>query len=343
MAGYTLAGRPAFRRQSVATLTKVTIDVTWRRLIGRPLCREWSWSLECATLFLREQLRAAFAFADRADGREYLDSLVFNPPDALAVTATLVTAPVRGMWIEPSQTAARRTMLYFHGGGYAFYYRGHAHMIGLFAEHARARTFALDYRLAPAHPHPAQLEDAVAAYRWLLDSGVAPADLIVGGDSAGGHLTLMLLAELIRLGMPQPALAIGISPWTDIGARGRSFYENDRYDNVLSWMALQFGWWYQGEELSREALSPIHATLAGAAPIYLQAGEKEILVDMIRDFADAARAQGVDAVLDVWPHMTHEFQAYGSMLPESRDALARLARVVDAHLPTTSAVPNIRR
>lgn len=314
-------------------LTRITADVTWRRLTGRPLCKEWSWGLECATLFLREQTRHAFSFADRAEGREYLDSLVFNPPDRLDVTTTLSVSGPRGLWIMPRRAATGRTMLYLHGGGYAFHYRGHGHMVGLFAEAARARTFALDYRLAPEHPHPAQLHDAVAAYCWLLDTGTMPTELVVAGDSAGGHLTLMLLLELKKRGLPQPALAVGISPWTDVSARGPSFYNNDRYDTVQSWMALQFGTWYRGgTTLSNEELSPTSGNFTGVAPIYLQAGDKEILVDMIRDFASIVAGQGTDVRLDVWPHMTHEFQAYGSMLKESREALQRFSDEVDTRL-----------
>ena len=315
------------------TLTRVSFDVTLRRLIGRPLVREWSWGVECGTLFLREQMRHAFTFADPADAREYLDSLVLNPVDRPDVTVAANSGGPNGDWLQPGQAVRGRTMLYFHGGGYAFSSKAHTPMIALFAAAAKAHTFALDYRLTPEHPHPAQLEDAVAAYRWLLDAGTTPADLIIAGDSAGGHLTLMTMLELRRLGLPQPALAVGISPWTDIGARGESLFANDRFDWVLGDMALTFGRWYQGGTgLSREALSPINGHFAGLAPIYLQAGDKEILIDMIREFAAVTRAQGADVTLDVWPHMTHDFQAYGSMLPESLDALAKLGAVVDARL-----------
>lgn len=315
-------------------LTKITLNVTLRRLIGRPLVPSWSWGVECATLFLREQMRHAFTFRDPMEAREYLDSLVFKPIDHPDVRVTPNPTGPRGEWFEPAHACLGRTMLYMHGGGYAFHSQGHAPMVALFAEAARARTFSLNYRLTPESPHPAQLEDAVAAYRWLLESGVASSQLVIAGDSAGGHLTLMLLLELQRQRLPQPALAIGICPWTDIGARGASLFANDRYDWVLGEMALQFGHWYQhGTGLSREALSPISGQFAGLAPIYLQAGDKEILVDMIRDFAEIARGQGADVSLDVWPDMTHDFQAFGSMLPESREALAKFGAAVDLRIP----------
>jgi acetyl esterase/lipase len=116
----------------------------------------------------------------------------------------------KGQWFIPKTHATNRTMLYFHGGGYAFYAKSHQALIANMAQAARAKTFALDYRLTPEHSHPAQLEDAIAAYRWLLDDGVAPHNLVLAGDSAGGHLTLTTLLALRDAGLPQPAVAIGI-------------------------------------------------------------------------------------------------------------------------------------
>src|SRR5262249_44934944 len=213
---------------------------------------------------------------------------------------------------------AGRTMLYFHGGGYAFYAKSHGQLIALVAEASAARLFALNYRLTPEHPHPAQIEDAVAAYRWLLSTGIHPSSIILAGDSAGGHLTLMTLLELRKLRMPQPSLAIGLCPWTDIGNRGDSQFENDRYDCAQGAQTLMYGEWYRGNSsLSVNEGSPIYSDLRNLAPIYLQAGDREVLYDMIRDFVEVARGQQAQVTLDVWKNMTHDFQAYGNMLPES--------------------------
>jgi epsilon-lactone hydrolase len=328
--GFTLRGRGSYRRRSVWLLMKVTLGVTARRMMGRRLVKGWSWNFECANLFMQEQMKAAFGYATMAEAREFLEALAFNPVDDTAVTVSAVKAGgPRGSWFVPRNPAAGRMMLYFHGGGYAFYARSHGPMISLMADAAGARTVAPDYRLAPEHPHPAQLEDAVAAYRWLLEEGADPRRLVVAGDSAGGHLTLMLLIELRKLGLPQPALAVGICPWTDVGKRGASLFGNERYDWIQGEMALKFGEWYRGPGGPPvEALSPVSADLRGLAPMYIQAGGREILHDMIQDFVAAAKGQGAAVALDVWEDMTHDFQAYGSYLPESAEALGRLREEV---------------
>lgn len=197
-----------------------------------------------------------------------------------------------------------------------------AHTLGI-------TVFAPDYRLTPEHPHPAQLEDGLAAYNYLLERGIDPATIVFCGDSAGGHLALMALIRLHQAGLPKPALTLGLSPWTDVGRRGESQFGNDPYDLVQGYMTLQFANWLKGGQVLSDAeLSPICQDFHDLGPIYLQAGGKEILVDMIRDFAATVAAQGGRVRLDVWTNMNHEFHAYGEYLPESRDALARLCEAI---------------
>jgi acetyl esterase/lipase len=139
----------------------------------------------------------------------------------------------------------------------------------------------------------------------------------------------MTLVGLRQAGLPQPALALALSPWTDIGRRGASQFGHDRYDMVQGYQTLQYGQWLKGNGLwSDDQLSPIAQDLRHLAPIYIQAGGKEILVDMIRDFAAEARKQGANIRLDVWPDMTHEFHAYGSTLPQSEQAIAALRTAI---------------
>ena len=140
----------------------------------------------------------------------------------------------------------------------------------------------------------------------------------------------MTLLELKKQSLPQPALAVGFCPWTDTGKRGASLFGNDRYDWVQGEQTLTFSQWYRGDTgLSNLAVSPMYADLAGLAPVYLQAGDKEILHDMICDFAAEMRKQDAEVTLDVWKGMTHDFQAYGNMLPESRDALLKFGAMVN--------------
>ena len=186
-----------------------------------------------------------------------------------------------------------------------------------------------EYRLTPEHPHPAQRDDALAAYQFMMKAGVDPAKLVLIGDSAGGHMVFTLLQSLKEENLPQPALAIGLCPWTDIGERGASLYENDKYDLVQGYMAVRFGEWLQGETgYSREALSPICKDYKGLAPLYLQGGGREVLIDMIRDFAKTVKGQGCDVVLDVWPTMVHNFQAHGQTVPESAQAFDRMREMI---------------
>jgi acetyl esterase/lipase len=321
------------RIRSLWLLYRATINTTLRHLLRRSAVNGWSWNWECSNVFLREQMKHAFSLGSVVEAREFVDSLTFNPMEMPEVGRRPANpGEPAGDWYIPHYFVPGRMMLYFHGGGYAFYTKSHAHMIALVAEATATRLFAVNYRLTPEHPCPAQIEDAIAAYRWLLGSGVPASSIILAGDSAGGHLTLMTLLELRKLGMPQPALAVGLCPWTDIGSRGKSLFDNDRYDWVQGAQTLTFSEWYRGKSgLSVNQGSPIHGDFRQLAPIYLQAGEKEILHDMICDFADAVRRQPADVTLDIWKNMTHDFQAYGNMLPESRDALLKLGVIVDRY------------
>lgn len=225
------------------------------------------------------------------------------------------------------------TVLYLHGGGYAYYSKSHENLIALVTLAAKSNTFALDYRLIPEHPFPAQLEDALGAYRWLLDTGTKPEKLVIMGDSAGGNLTLALLLTLRDSKLPLPALGICIAPWTDVENSGKSLKENERYDWVEKRMTLQWAdWLCQGSDPSNPILSPINADLRGLPPIYIQAGDAEILYDMIKSFADKAQAQAANVRLDVWRFMNHDFQAFGDILSESKEALKRIGQVIEEHV-----------
>jgi acetyl esterase/lipase len=331
---FQLNGRWQYRLRSVLVLYWSFLAVSVRRLFRGPRLPGWSWTFEVAIHFLRKQTITAFDMRNPDDGREYEDSLVFHSPAVEQVTIEAVAAPVKGHWFCPKNGNRNVTVLYLHGGGYAYYAAAHRNLISLVTLAAQSKTFALDYRLIPEHPFPAQLEDAMAAYRWLLESGVSPHRLIIAGDSAGGHLVLSLLLSLRDARLPLPALAICIAPWTDVQNSGESMTKNESYDWVEKRMAVQWAEWLcQGADSKNPLISPIQADLGGLPPIYIQAGSAEILHDMIREFENRAKAQNADVTLEVWQNMNHDFQGFGAMVPESKQALQRIGEVVEKHLP----------
>lgn len=324
-------GRLSHKLRSLTTAGIIATQVAMRRFFGRRQVVSWSFLYEYSTLYFRAQFNHAFRLKDDIEAsRAYFDSLyaVFDTYPDVEVRPTGPGEP-RGHWFIPSLCHSDVTLLHFHGGGYTFYAGVSHHFPRILAHSLGLAVFVPDYRLTPEHPHPAQLEDGLAAYRYLLDCNIDPDRIVLCGDSAGGHLALMALSHLAKAGLPRPLLTLGISPWTDIGRRGASQFGNDPYDLVQGYMTLQFADWLKGgKDLSDAELSPIHHDYRGLGSIYLQAGGREILIDMIRDFSTTVAGQGGLVRLDVWPDMNHEFHGYGDQLPESRDALARLRQAI---------------
>lgn len=211
------SGPPRYRLRNAAQLSQSVLEVSARRAIKGPRLPGWTWYVEVATEMARRRTHAAFQMADVIESRRYLDSVVISSPELSALNITpVVQEKFRGSWFarknsDSKNNAAEVTVLYFHGGGYSFYPRAYAHFIALITLAAKSKTFALDYRLSPEHRFPAQLDDALHAYRWLLETGADPKRVIVAGDSAGGHLTLGLLLSARAEKLPLPALAIALS------------------------------------------------------------------------------------------------------------------------------------
>ena len=198
----------------------------------------------------------------------------------------------------------------------------------MLAHHIGAPVFAVDYRLTPEHPHPAQADDALAAWGHLTET-VSPDDIVIVGDSAGGHMVLMLLQELKAMRRAQPAGAIALSPWTDIGDSGPHLHANDRTDLVQGWMAVQFGTWLNPDgQYARADLSPISCDYSDCAPIYIQVGGREIFHQTAIEFAEVQGEKGAQLMLDVWPDMPHDFQLFDSSQNASTEALLRIADAV---------------
>jgi len=295
--------------------------------------------LELATQVAKRQTLAAFQMGDVKEARRYLDSVVISSPELSEVSITpVVQEKFKGSWfagknfagqnLAGKNTEPRVSVLYFHGGGYSFYPQSYANFIALITQAAKSRTFALDYRLSPEHRFPAQLEDALNAYRWMLEGGADPDRLIIAGDSAGANLTLALLLAARESNLPLPALAIALSPPTD--------FETDltgkgEFDWIEKRMLEQWADWYcDSSERRNPLVSPLWADLRGLPPIYIQAGRVEILYASIQAFADRTQKQGADVVLETWEDMTHDFQMFGLDSPQSAEALRRIGQVIDA-------------
>ena len=328
------SGPARYRLQTATVMCHSVLDVCWRRRRHGPRLPGWNWAVEVTTQALKQQLITAFKMRDVRQSRRYLDAVTFTSPALADVTRFPISAEgFRGTWFLPKHTEPRTTLLYLHGGGYAFYPKAHAGLIALVTLAAGCRTFALDYRLAPEHPFPAQLEDALHAYRSLLAEGLDPANLVVAGDSAGGNLTLALLLAVRDAGLPLPALAAVLSPATDfdppLDDRTGSFVTNEPFDWIAPQMLFRWADWFCSPEQRRNPLvSPTYADLRGLPPIYVQAGGAEILYDSIRKFTVHARSQGANVTLEIWPEMTHDFQMFGTRVPQSSEALHRLGEVI---------------
>lgn len=332
-------GKVSHIARSWFALNKIAIKVYASRLIGKPLVQEWSADFEIGTLFWRHQFNHAFKLQNIAEGRAYFDSLQTYTGETFAVDQKPTGSPEpKGTWLTPDGLNTNAVLLYFHGGGYTFHAAISHYFSTLLAGTLKVKIFASDYRLTPENPHPAQIEDAISAYRYLLECGIDSAKIVIAGDSAGGHLALMSLIAIRDAKLPQPALAIGLCPWTDIGDHGASLTDNNKYDLVQGYMALKFGEWLKGySDYTNQQLSPIYQDYRGLAPLYLQGGGKEILIDMIRNFANEMKHQGVDVHFDEWPHMTHVFQAHGATLPQSREALKAMREKINQYVPQNAS------
>ena len=226
--------------------------------------------------------------------------------------------------------ATSRVVLFLHGGGYSLgSARSHRNLGKRIAYAARARVVLPDYRLAPEHVFPAAVEDAVAAYRWLLATGVEPERIAVAGDSAGAGLALALLVSLRDAGAPLPACAVLLSPFADLECRGESYATLAELDPIVSReMGLGMGRVYIGDrEPSDPLASPVNAALDGLPPLLIQVGSREVVLDDARAIERHAREAGVLAKLDVWPGMVHVWHLFASAL-EDRPARDRRPRLV---------------
>ena len=203
-------------------------------------------------------------------------------------------------------------------------------MVSRIARASNARALSIDYRLAPEHPFPAAVEDATAAYKWLLAQGYKPARIVVAGDSAGGGLTLALLLAIRDAELPMPAAAVPISPWTDLEGTGESVRTRAARDVMVTQENLaDSAKQYYGKHDPKDPLvSPVHANFRGLPPMLIHVGDAEILLDDATRVAKSAKLAGVDVELEVWDDMPHVWHVFAKILPEGQQAIDKIGKFV---------------
>jgi len=256
-------------------------------------------------------------------------------PDAAAGRGRRPAGPPRGTagaGDDPAGGQPGRAVLYLHGGGFTIgSTRTHRALAAHLSAVSGATVHLLDYRLAPEHPYPAGLDDALAAYRELLDRGADPAHTALAGDSAGGWLALTAAVRLRDAGVPLPAVLGLVSPWLDL--RGTE-WPADRSDAMLrpSWLRRCAGDFAPGANLSGPELAPLAKDLGGLPPMVVHVGSEEILLPYAVRLAVAARAAGVPVELRRWDGLWHVAHASAGMVPTSTAAVAALGAALAARL-----------
>ncbi len=268
-----------------------------------------------------------------AERRQRLDEVGSVWPVADDVILTAVDCDgVPGEWSLAPGSDASRVLLFFHGGGYSSgSILSHRRMATEAGRVMRMRTLAVGYRLAPENPYPAAHEDAMAAWRFLRRQGIAAADIVVGGDSAGGNLTMTLINRLRAANEALPLCAWLISPWTDLTMSGTTLDTKDAVDPIIHKAYLsELADAYVPASIDRRdpVISPLFADLRGFPPVLIQVGSAETLLADATRLAAVAGAADVDVTLEVWPHMIHAWPLWNAKLGDGRRALASAAEFI---------------
>ena len=286
-----------------------------------------SWQAHAITWFLKVRVKRKLrGSTDINKARATLEAVKHPIPKSVTAQARTLGG-VAGEWLAPAHGNAGGTVLYLHGGGYfACSVLTHRPITAGLASRG-LQVFAPSYRLAPEHPFPAAIDDAVAAYRGLLASGVPASAVTISGDSAGGGLTLATLVSLRDAGDPLPAAAMVFSPWTDLAGTGPSLVTNDKRDAMFNGdgIALAAAPYLNGTDPRNPLASPLYAELHGLPPLLIHAGSYEVLLDDSTRLAERARAAGTQVTIRTWPVVPHVWPLFG-FLPEARQSLDAAAR-----------------
>ncbi len=282
---------------------------------------------------IRALLAASPSGLSYQDLRLVYDGLGSQFPTAEDVTLTADTAGnVAVEWTSTPGAAKDRAILYLHGGGYVIgSILSHRHLAAELGRSAGTQTLAVDYRLAPEHPFPAAVEDALEGYKHLLAKGFKPQNIAIAGDSAGGGLTVATLLAIRDAGLAQPACGYCISPWVDLEGVGGSMTSKAAEDPMVQYEALAaWAGMYAPNDVRAPLVSPIHADLRGIAPLLIQVGSAETLLDDSIRLAGVAGAAEVSVRTEVWPEMIHVWHFFFPVLTDARKALADAGAYIKA-------------
>lgn len=248
---------------------------------------------------------------------------------------------IKAEYVVPNNLDNDNLILYFHGGGYAMgSIDSHRPLAGRIALASQTKLLLIDYRLAPEHPFPAGLDDAIKAYKWLIsEQGLSPDKIIFGGDSAGGGLTVASMLRLREENVALPKAGICLSPWLDLQATGDSATSKAAEDPMIDLQSVK-EWalmYAPKEQLTNPLVSPIYADLSGLPPLYMQVGTAELLLDDSTRLAEKAKNAGVEVELEVWDDMIHVWQAFGNYIPESKPAIDKIGNYIRSRFSLDAA------
>lgn len=251
------------------------------------------------------------------------------PPDPDVVASEVDANGVPADWVSAGGGESDRVILYLHGGAYVIGSRNtHRGLAGRIARASGARVLLPEYRLAPEHPFPAAVDDAVSCWRWLLEQGHKAERMAIAGDSAGGGLAMATLLALKAAGAPLPACAVGLSPWLDLEGTGPTAEPGAVDDPMLSRDGLlESGRQYAPANPGDPLASPLNGDLAGLPPLLLQVGTREVLLSDSTRFAEKAQAAGVDVTLEVEEGLIHVWQMFPGV-PEADSAIERVGAFI---------------
>lgn len=258
-----------------------------------------------------------------------------TPPANNIVFETVFANGVAAEFGRSPSASGNKTILYFHGGGYLIgSLKSHRGLISRLGSAAGVRTLAVDYRLAPEHPYPAASDDAITAYRWLLEQGVAPSNIAFAGDSAGGGLSVATMLRARDEGVPLPAAAVLFSPWADLTCSGDTLREKAAEDVLVSAeiVAGMSSTYLAGADPRSVYASPIFADLSGLPPLLIHAGTAEVLLDDTLRLLRKAAIAGVSVDLKIWPKLPHVWQIFANVLEEGQQSLEAAGKFLSQHL-----------